>query len=153
MISPCRVAPLLLLATFIGGCRGKPAGEIDKEVTTLGTVEVTAQLVEIPEAFPPNDLYNYAYVLKYRVLQVHRGDVPKGEIFVAHYIPLKPRSSVQDDLSGQVGGHVEAFHAGDIHRMALASPVDLFWMGGIIDKYFKDKGVRYWAVWTNPGSK
>ena len=88
-----------------------------------------------------------------RVLQVHRGQVPGQEIFVAHYNPLKPRATVQDDLSGKMGGHLETFRAGDIHRMALESPVDQFWMGGIIDKYFGQPGVRYWAVWTNPGSK
>ena len=137
----------------MAGCSRQLANEVDKEVTTLGSAEITAQLVEVPEAFPPNDLYNYAYVLKYRVLKVHRGNVPQGEILVAHYNPLKPRSTVQDDVSGKVGGHVEAFHAGDIHRMALESSVDQFWMGGVIDKYFNDKAVRYWAVWTNPGSK
>ena len=35
----------------------------------------------------------------------------------------------------------------------LNAPLDQFWMGGIIDKYFEQKGVRYWAVWTNPGTK
>lgn len=141
-------------AVALAGCGpGRPADEIDKEVTSLGTAEVTAQLEEIPGQFPPNDLYNYAYILKYRVLKVHRGNVPQTEILVAQYNPLKSRDSVQDDASGKVGGHVKAFRAGDIHRMALNSPVDEFWMGGIIDKYFEDKSVRYWAVWTNPGSK
>ena len=142
---------LLMLAAVSCGTKG-PTG-IDPEVTTMGKAEVTAQLVEIPGQFPPNDLYNYAYVMKYRVLQVHRGQVPGQEIFVAHYNPLKPRATVQDDLSGKMGGHLETFRAGDIHRMALESPVDQFWMGGIIDKYFGQPGVRYWAVWTNPGSK
>jgi hypothetical protein len=36
--------------------------------------------------------------------------------------------------------------------MALESPLDNFWMGGIIDKYFATKGTRYWAIWTNPGA-
>jgi hypothetical protein len=126
---------------------------VDKEVTTLGNAEVTAQLVEILEPFPSNDLYNYAYVLKYRVLKVHRGQIPNGEILVGQYNPLKPRERVQDDVSGTVGGHVTAFRAGDIHRMALASPLDQLWMGGIIDKYFNEKGTRYWAIWTNPGAK
>ena len=71
------------------------------------------------------------------------------EIFVTHYNPLKPRTSVQDEFSKLVGGHVDAFRAGDVHRMALESPVDDYWMGGIIDKYQDRKGVRYWAVWTN----
>lgn len=145
---------LLLAALVFSGCgANKPADEVDKEVTTLGTAEVTAQLLEIPGEFPPNDLYNYAYVLKYRVLKVHRGNVPQGDILVAQYNPLKSRERVEDDLSGRIGGHVRAFHAGDIHRMALDAPVDQFWMGGIIDKYFNEKSVRYWAVWTNPGSK
>ena len=59
-----------------------------------------------------------------------------GEILVAHYNPLKPRDQAQDDVSGKVGGHVTSFRAGDVHRMALESPVDQFWMGGIVDKYF-----------------
>ena len=91
--------------------------------------------------------------LKYRVLKVHRGQIPQGEIFVGQYNPLKPRDRVQDDVSGKVGGHVDAFRAGDVHRMALASPLDQFWMGGIIDKYFNQSGSRYWAIWTNPGAK
>ncbi len=150
--APCSLA-IVLLTACIASCNHAPANEIDKEVTTLGSAEVTAQLVEVPGAFPPNDLYNYAYILKYRVLKVHRGNVPQGEILVAHYNPLKPRGTVQDDVSGKVGGKVTAFHAGDLHRMALESSVDQFWMGGVVDKYFSEKGVRYWAVWTNPGSK
>ena len=146
---------VLVLATLIAalaGCSTQPAAEVDTEVTTLGTAEVTAQLVEIPGPFPANDLYDYAFVFKYRVLKVHRGDVPEGEIFVAQYNPLKPREQVQDDISGKVGGHVTSFQAGDIHRIALDSPLDRFWMGGIIDKYFDAGGTRYWAIWTNPGA-
>ncbi len=143
-----------LLAVLACSCGNRQAVEaVDKEVTTLGTAEVTAQLIEIPDKFPPNDLYNYAYVLRYRVLKVHRGQVPGEEILVGQYNPLKPRATVQDDGSGKVGGHLEAFRAGDIHRMALDAPLDQFWMGGIIDKYFSRQGVRYWAVWTNPGTK
>jgi len=119
-------------------------------VTTLGTSEVTAELLAIPGEFPPNDLYNYAYVLKYRVLEVHRGDLKPGEeIFVAHYNPLKPRSSAADENSGKLGGNLQRFKAGDVHRMALEAPLDQHWMGGVIDKYFDQKGTRYWAVWTN----
>ena len=145
-------ATLLLLMSAVS-CASKGSAGVDHEVTTMGTAEVTAQLLEIPGEFPPNDLYNYAFVLKYRVLQVHRGNIPAGEILVAHYNPLKPRTTVQDDLSGKIGGHLLVFRAGDVHRMALESPVDQFWMGGIIDKYFGQQAVRYWAVWTNPGSK
>jgi len=106
-------------------------------------------VVEIPGPFPPNDLYDYAYVLKYRVLKVHRGKVDGDEILVAHYNPLKPRSSAQDQFSGRIGGGLVRFRAGDKHRMALEAPVDQHYLGGIIDKYFEQNGVRYWAVWTN----
>ena len=149
-----RFVLLVSLAALIAlaACSKSPTNELDSQVTTLGTAEVTAQLVEIPGPFPPNDLYNYAYILKYKVLKVHRGSVPATEILVAQYNPLKPRVQVQDDVSGTVGGHVTTFRAGDIHRMALEAPLDHFWMGGIVDKYFETASTRYWAVWTNPGA-
>ena len=151
-----RLEPLVAAcaaAIVFAACSGAPE-QVDREVTTLGTAEVTAQLVEIPEPFPPNDLYNYAYVLKYRVLKVHRGGItPGADIFVGQYNPLKPRERAQDDVSGKVGGHVKAFRAGDVHRIALAAPLDQCWMGGFIDKYFETGGTRYWAIWTNPGAK
>jgi hypothetical protein len=149
-----KVVLLVAAATMLlTGCSRRPANEIDAQVTTLGDVEVTAQVVEIPEPFPANDLYNYAYVLKYRVLKVHRGNPPGTEILVGQYNPLKPRDRVQDDVSGKVGGHVQSIRAHDVHRMALASPLDQHWMGGIIDKYFDRPGTRYWAIWTNPGAE
>jgi hypothetical protein len=148
-----RILAAAALFAALTACSNGPAQEVDAEVTQLGTAEVTAKLVEIPGEFPSNDLYNYAYVLKYQVLKVHRGNVPEGEILVAQYNPLKPRDKVEDDVSGKVGGHVTAFRAGDVHRMALESPVDQFWMGGIVDKYFTVPGTRYWAVWTNPAAE
>ena len=147
-----KAAGTFALALLLASC-GKPPAVVDHEVTSLGTAEVTARLVEIPDKFPPNDLYNYAYVLKYRVLKVHRGQVSGPEILVGQYNPLKPRATAADDGSGKVGGHVESFRAGDVHRLALDAPLDQFWMGGVIDKYFGQKGVRYWAVWTNPGTE
>jgi hypothetical protein len=67
----------------------------------------------IPDEFPPNDLYNYAYVLKYRVLAVHRGQLKPGEeILVAHYNPLKPRPSAADENSGKLGGNLQKFIIG-----------------------------------------
>jgi hypothetical protein len=130
-------------------CDKRNSKPIDPELASLGSAEITGQLVEIPGKFPANDFYNYAYVFKYRVLKVHRGHVNGSEIFVAHYNPLKSRATVGDEFSGKVGGSLEVFRAGEIHRMALEEPLDRFWMGGIIDKYFENKGTRYWAVWTN----
>ena len=121
---------------------------LDPQVQKLGSIEVTARLTEIPGPFPPNDLYNYSYVFKYQILQVHRGKIEGDTIFVGQYNPLKPRSKAEDQDSGKVGGDVEQFRAGDTHRMALEAPLDQQWMGGIVDKYFEQKGTRYWAIWT-----
>lgn len=141
---------VIILAVVIGILvgRGSGTGE-DAQVTSLGGMEVTARLTEIRGKFPPNDLYDYAYVLKYHVLEFHRGEVDGNEILVAQYNPLKPRSKAQDEFSGTVGGNLTKFRAGDIHRMALEAPLADHYMGGILDEYYQEKGVRYWAVWTN----
>jgi hypothetical protein len=148
LLSRSGLVTLCLLAV---SCGSPPA--VDREVTALGTTEVSAQLLAIPGPFPANDLYNYAYVMKYRVVSVHRGQVEGAEILVAHYNPLKSRTKAQDEFSGRVGGHLQRFRAGDVHRMALQAPLDQYWMGGVIDKYHKEKGQRYWAVWTNLETK
>ena len=41
-----------------------------------------------------------------------------------------------------------------LHRMALESPMDDHYMGGIVDKYFGQRtGTSYWAVWTDRAAK
>ena len=129
---------------------------IDENVTTLGSIEVTARLIEIRGDFLPNDnLYNYAFVMKYEVTEVHRGqvdpkEIPK-EIIVAHYNPLKPRPTVADEFYPDIGGKLKKFRAGETHRMALEVPIDDYYIGGIVDRYFQEKkGPIYWGVWTNP---
>lgn len=134
---------------LLGRCGPQPESGIDDEVTTAGSVEVTAQLLEIPGPFPANDFYDYAYVLKYRVREVHRGNVTPKEILVAHYNPLKLRSEAENEFSGKVGGNLERFREGDLHRLALEAPLDDHFMGGVIDKYFEEEATRYWSVWTN----
>lgn len=122
----------------------------DAEVTTRGSAEVTARLVEIRGEFPENVNYDYAFVMKYEVLQTHRGGVDSDVIYVGHYNPRKPRAAAADERVEQVGGNLVQFRAGDVHRMALESPIDNYFMGGIIDKYFEEKSDPiYWAIWTN----
>lgn len=127
---------------------GPNAGSPSSQVTTLGKVEVTARLSQIVGEFPPNKLYDYVYVMKYHVIQVHRGQVEGQDILVGHYNPLKPRATVADKFSGAIGGNADRFQVGDVHRMALDAPLDQLYMGGIIDKHFKEPGPRYWAIWT-----
>jgi hypothetical protein len=132
------------------GCGGaqKTDGADDK-VTTMGSIEVTAKIVDITGEFPPNDLYDYAYVMKYEVIQTHRGEAPKT-IYVGQYNPLKPRAEAADARSGEIGGNVNAFRVGDVHRLALEVPIDDYCMAGIINKYAEQtQDPIYWAVWTN----
>jgi hypothetical protein len=123
------------------------------ELAANGNVEVTAKLVSIGGEFPSNKLYNYMYVMKYQVLKLHRGTVDGETIFVGHYNPLKPRGSAGDKYSGKVGGNLDHFELGDVHRMALEAPLEELYMGGIIDKHLKEKGTRYRAFWTDRASE
>lgn len=143
----------LLLATFtLIACQKKSAAP-DPQLATRGTVEVTARLVEVPEgAIFQRDLYDYATILKYEVSAVHRGSVAKGAtIYVGHYNPWKPRAEAADKKVKDIGGALREFRAGDSHRLALETPLDEHYLGGIVDKYFgKREGPAFWAVWTNP---
>lgn len=120
-----------------------------KALSTAGTIEVTARLLEIRGELPRKRLYDYVYVFKYRVLKVHRGKVEGDEIFVGHYNPLKPRSAARDKFVPDVCGNLDRLEPGQVHRMALAEPLEDHYMGGIIDKYFQEKGTRYWAICTD----
>ncbi|MBM4435661.1 MAG: hypothetical protein FJ029_00200 [Actinobacteria bacterium] len=123
----------------------------DPHLATNGTVEVTARLVEIPEgAIFKRDLYDYATILKYQVVKVHRGQVATNTLFVGHYNPWKPRAEAADKRVKGIGGSVKQFRGGDTHRMALEVPIDDHFMGGVVNKYFgQETGPLHWAVWTN----
>jgi len=128
-----------------------PVASSDPHLATNGSVEVTARLVEVPEgAIFKRDLYDYATVLKYQVLQVHRGKVDGDTLYVGQYNPWKPRAEAADKRAPTVGGNVRQFEAGETHRMALEVPIEDYFMGGIVNKYFgKTTNTIYWAVWTN----
>jgi hypothetical protein len=138
--------PVLLSAS----CAKKVDTGEDPKVTTLGSIEVTAQVEEIRGELRNDPLYDYAHVMKYKVLQVHRGEVDKEAMYVGHYNPAKPRDKVADARVQEIGGNVKQFRVGDIHRMALEVPIDDHFMGGIINKYFGEvDDPVYWAIWTN----
>jgi hypothetical protein len=149
------LAALLAVALLGSSCRrdaGEPAvAAADPQLKSRGAVEVSAQLVEVPEgAIFKRDLYDYATVLKYKVLRVHRGSVPEEFIFVGHYDPWKPRREAADQRVKGIGGTLTQFRAGQTHHMALEAPLDDHFMGGIVNKYFgQQTGLLYWAVWTN----
>lgn len=147
---------VLILASFLVACGPKSAAPgaeaaADPHLATNGTVEVTAKLLEVPEgAIFKRDLYDYATVLKYQVLQVHRGKVAGETIYVGHYNPWKPRNEAADARVKTIGGNLRRFQAGQVHRLALEVPIEDYFMGGIVNKYFgKTSGPIYWAVWTS----
>ena len=152
------VSALILSLIVLSGvsCAKKTDTGAGSKVTTLGSIEVTAQLEEIRGDLINDPLYDYAHVMKCKVLQVHRGKVDKDIIYVGHYNPAKPRDSVADARvqEKEIGGNVKQFRVGDIHRMALEVPIDDYYMGGIINKYFGEvNDPIYWAVWTDKAAK
>jgi hypothetical protein len=144
---------LLAVGLVTAGCAGSSnsgAGS-DPDLAKRGSIEVTARLVEIPEkAIFDRPRYNYATVLKYDVIEVHRGRVEGQTIYVAHYNPAKPRSEVADGRVPDIGGNLKSFRAGQVHRMALDELDYEKFTGGILNKYSEeDVDPIYWAVWTN----
>lgn len=155
-----RIAALLILAAGVvallvmsRNSAGTDDGK-DEKTSSLGSVEVTAELADIPGEFRSDPLYNYAYVVRYKVLRVHRGKVDQPFIYVAHYNPYKPRSQAADPTIKNIGGNVKQLKIGDRHRMALQAPIDDYYIGAIINKYPAGEArMIYWPVWTNMVSK
>src|SRR5262245_833851 len=152
-------ALLLLFAFLVSACgpqvKHTHSSDPSPQLATNGAIEVTARLVEIPEgAIFKRDLYDYATILKYQVLNVHRGKPEGDTIYVGHYNPWKPRGEARDARAKTVGGNLKQFRAGDVHRMALEVPIEDFFMGGIVNKYFgQTTEPIYWAVWTDAGGE
>jgi hypothetical protein len=123
----------------------------DPELAKRGSIEVTARLVEIPAgAIFEREQYNYATVLKYEVLEVHRGRVKGETIYVGHYNPFKPRSKAADRWVKDVGGNLKSFRAGQVHRMAMEESMLDLHMIGINNRYYgQNPDPIYWAVWTD----
>jgi hypothetical protein len=147
---------MLLAAAFLASsCRQRDdfpaADQADGPVTRRGSFEVTARLMEIPEgAIFKRDLYDYATILKYNVVQVHRGQIQADTIYVGHYDPWKPRGQASDRRVKDIGGNLRRFEAGQTHRMALEVPIEDHFLGGIVNKYFgQQTGPIYWALWTD----
>lgn len=159
---PSRLRGVLVLAALTVGiwllASRVETGE-DEMVRKLGRVEVTARLVERPEQFPRLGAYRYTYVLKYQVVKVHRQD-PQGkcllrtgdEIFVGHYKPWMPRSRIKDSDWGDspLGGRLDQFVAGEVHRLALDYELQDLAPSGALDYCFPLMTNRFFALWANP---
>ncbi len=133
----------------------------DEMVAKLGKIEVSARLLERPDQFPQLGAYRYTYVLRYKVLKVHRADPagkyrlqPGDEIFVGHYKPWLPRSEIKDADWGDtpLGGKLDHFAAGEAHRLALDYELQDLAPSGALDYCFPPATNRFFALWANPTS-
>ena len=131
---------LLLLAT---------TGVVNIARADAAPLEVTAKLVEIPSKMPPDDLYDYAYVMRY---QVQGGPLDKQFILVAHYKPLVPRAKIKDKMKERVGGKLRSFNQGDVHKLKLSTELKSIWKGALVDEYAATdrNSVRYWCLQADP---
>lgn len=114
------------------------------------TLTIVGRLTEIMGKFPPNDLYNYVYIMKYRVISVTGGEYDKKEILVGHYNPLIPRKRIKDKMDRYVDGDLTEFRTGEKHRLVLISPIEKVWKNAIEDEYFDNEDPRYFALQTDP---
>jgi hypothetical protein len=112
-------------------------------------VEVTAKLVEIPSKFPPDDLYDYAYVMRYEVIG---GPLDKSSILVAHYKPRQARAKIKDKMKDYASGKLRSFTVGDVHKMRLSPELKKVWKGPLVDEFAATdrKSVRYWCLQVDP---
>ena len=110
------------------------------------TLVVIARITEIPGKFASNDLYNYVYIMKYRVLSVLKGAYKAQDILVGHYNPLIPRAQIKDAMKKNVSGNVEKFEAGAKHKLWLVTPIDKVWKDAVDDEYSDSDLGKYYAV-------
>ena len=115
------------------------------------TLEVKAKLVEIPSQFPPDDLYDYAYVMKYEVIG---GKLDKQTLLVAHYKPKAKRSEIKDKMKASVSGTLKRFKQGDLHQLTLRTAMEKIWKGAVVDDFLATdkKTLRYWCLKVDPAS-
>jgi hypothetical protein len=116
---------------------------------TAAPLEVTAKLVEIPSKFPPDDLYDYAYVMRY---QVTGGPLDGQTLLVAHYKPRQARGKIKDKMKPFVGGKLRSFTVGDVHKLKLSPDVKKIYSGNVVDDFAATdrKSPRYWALEADP---
>ena len=117
--------------------------------TSQDTLIVIARLIEIPGKFPPNDLYNYVYIMKYRIMKVLKGTYPAQEILVGHYNPLIPRPQIKDKMAPFVSGNVVMFETGAKHKLTLVIPVERIWKDAVEDDYADSDLDKYYALKAN----
>jgi hypothetical protein len=120
-------------------------GGVGRAEPSAAPLQVTARLQKLPGSFPPDDLYDYAYVMKYQVVG---GKLDKQILFVAHYKPLQPRAKITDKMRKHVAGDLKSFKEGDLHKLELSPELKKIWKGAVVDEFFATdrKSTRYWCL-------
>ncbi len=119
---------------------------VTEKVEKNDTLIIIARIIEIPGTFPPNDAYNYVYVMKYRVIKVEKGNLTEKEILVGHYNPKIPRDRVKDDMDLYVNGDVKKFEVGAKHRLVLIDPMTAVWNDAVETDYFDSEIDPFYAL-------
>ena len=135
------------MLAVVAACLVTP--RIGRSEDAAGVVSVRAKLVEIPSSLPPDDLYDYAYVMRYEVIG---GPMDKQSILVAHYKPLQPRSKIKDAMKAHVSGKLRSFVQGDVHKLKLSPDLKKIWKGPLVDEFAATdhKSVRYFCLVADP---
>jgi len=139
--SAAKVAPKAAKAPSGEAAKASPAAK-----AAADTLVITARLIEIPGKFPPNDLYNYVYVMKYRVVKVLKGSYAGQEILVGHYNPLIPRNRIKDKMLSVVKGDVGKFEINAKHTLVLVKPIERIWKDAVEDDYTDSDMDKYFAL-------
>jgi hypothetical protein len=113
------------------------------------TLVVVARITEIAGKFAPNDLYNYVYIMKYRILSVVRGSYKGQDILIGQYNPLIPRNQIKDRMKKFVSGNVEKFEVGAKQKLTLITPIDKVWKDAVDDEYPDSDLEKYFALKTD----
>ncbi len=145
-----RSVRVALLVMLVAGAAGESrAAAPPTTPPPTAPLTVTAKLVEIPSKFPDDDLYDYAYVMRYQVIG---GPMDKQFILVAHYKPRQPRSAIKDKMKSVVSGKLRTFRVGDVHKLKLTPNLKSVWKGPVVDDFASTdhKSTRYFALVADP---
>ncbi len=145
------IAAAIFFAAFPGCNRKSDSATpavVATEIPARGSLTIEARLEEIPAPFPANDLYNYVYIMKYRVLKVLRGRYTDSVILVGHYNPRFAREEITDPMDSLVDGDLTSFNPGDIHRLALTDLDSIGVIPAVENNYPQDPGRRWFALWA-----
>jgi hypothetical protein len=139
----------LAAAGLVAGCGAREgAGTKAVELPGTGSLAVEARLEEVPGPFPANDLYDYVFIMKYRVVKVLRGHYDDSILLVGHYNPRLSRSEIEGTMDSLVDGTLTSFQPGDVHQLVLRE-MDSVWTQAVEDGYFRDARKRYFARWVS----